>query len=237
MDKNSIGTDATIHEHISKIQERSYVVKFASGRFCPTYLGLFVHKYMDSLGDQASLTKAEFRAGLEKELTNTAHGKLDKKILLQRYLDIFQSKFMIAASNAGLLKALITEVEGQTPNLLNPAIQEGAIVPKSKKDPPPTAFEPTHTTLHNGVLPQDGELRCSCGLITTPNIVRGGKNKGKEYRTCSKAYKKCKFFEWVEDTGKRTTYRVNRTSTEPGRRKKPQQEASKKYTKSKKQRQ
>lgn len=38
MDKNGIGTDATIAEHISKIQERHYVV-MEGGEFKPTTLG------------------------------------------------------------------------------------------------------------------------------------------------------------------------------------------------------
>ena len=38
MDKNGIGTDATIHEHIKTIQDRSYVVKQGS-IFKPTVRG------------------------------------------------------------------------------------------------------------------------------------------------------------------------------------------------------
>lgn len=38
MDKNGIGTDATIAEHIAKIQERHYVV-MEGGEFKPTTLG------------------------------------------------------------------------------------------------------------------------------------------------------------------------------------------------------
>lgn len=38
MDKHGIGTDATIAEHIAKIQERQYVL-FENGEFRPTTLG------------------------------------------------------------------------------------------------------------------------------------------------------------------------------------------------------
>ena len=41
MDKNGIGTDATIHEHINKIQERDYAVKKLN-RFQPTPIGNFI---------------------------------------------------------------------------------------------------------------------------------------------------------------------------------------------------
>jgi DNA topoisomerase-3 len=39
MDKNGIGTDATIATHISTIQTREYVIKDQHNRFIPTKLG------------------------------------------------------------------------------------------------------------------------------------------------------------------------------------------------------
>ena len=39
MDKNGIGTDSTIHEHIKKIQDRNYAVK-VGGRIKPTEIGI-----------------------------------------------------------------------------------------------------------------------------------------------------------------------------------------------------
>ena len=38
MDKNGIGTDATIHEHIKKVTDRGYVIK-SGNMFIPTSLG------------------------------------------------------------------------------------------------------------------------------------------------------------------------------------------------------
>ena len=40
MDRNGIGTDATIAGHIKTIQQREYALKNASGQFVPTKLGL-----------------------------------------------------------------------------------------------------------------------------------------------------------------------------------------------------
>lgn len=40
MDKNGIGTDATIHEHIRIIQERGYAEMTRSRHLKPTKLGL-----------------------------------------------------------------------------------------------------------------------------------------------------------------------------------------------------
>ena len=40
MDRNGIGTDATIAQHIATIQEREYAVKDAQQKFLPTKLGI-----------------------------------------------------------------------------------------------------------------------------------------------------------------------------------------------------
>ena len=40
MDKEGIGTDATISEHIATILKRNYAEKNAAGRFTPTNIGL-----------------------------------------------------------------------------------------------------------------------------------------------------------------------------------------------------
>jgi len=40
MDRNGIGTDATIAQHITTIQERSYATKDGTQKFLPTKLGI-----------------------------------------------------------------------------------------------------------------------------------------------------------------------------------------------------
>ncbi len=40
MDRNGIGTDATIATHITTIQERNYAEKNAAQKFSPTKLGI-----------------------------------------------------------------------------------------------------------------------------------------------------------------------------------------------------
>jgi DNA topoisomerase III len=40
MDRNGIGTDATIAAHIKTIQQREYALKNGAGQFVPTKLGL-----------------------------------------------------------------------------------------------------------------------------------------------------------------------------------------------------
>lgn len=40
MDRNGIGTDATIASHITTIQDRSYSIKDGQQKFTPTQLGI-----------------------------------------------------------------------------------------------------------------------------------------------------------------------------------------------------
>ena len=60
MDRNGIGTDATIAEHIQKIQEREYVVKEGI-YFSPTTLGLALVEGYDEIGFDRSLAKPALR--------------------------------------------------------------------------------------------------------------------------------------------------------------------------------
>lgn len=58
-----LGTDATIHEHIKKIQEREYAFKRSSdGRFEPTPLGIALVEGYDDIGIDFSLTRPQLRA-------------------------------------------------------------------------------------------------------------------------------------------------------------------------------
>jgi DNA topoisomerase III len=51
MDKNGIGTDATIHQHIEKILERGYAVKLSKTKlFSPTYVGNFLLEAYKEIG-------------------------------------------------------------------------------------------------------------------------------------------------------------------------------------------
>jgi DNA topoisomerase-3 len=61
MDKNGIGTDATIHEHINKILEREYIIK--EGTFLkPSALGCALVEAYDTMSFDASLAKPFLRA-------------------------------------------------------------------------------------------------------------------------------------------------------------------------------
>lgn len=91
MDKNGIGTDATIHEHIQTIQDREYAIKVGT-EFKPTPLGISLVEMHQELG--LKLHKPFLRAQMEKDMTQIAEGKRIKaemlKTALQDMLKLFK---------------------------------------------------------------------------------------------------------------------------------------------------
>jgi DNA topoisomerase-3 len=74
MDKNQIGTDATIHEHIKTIQDRKYAKKQGGIYFYPTELGLALVETYERLGHD--LPKPDLRAKMERMMNEIAKGNL-----------------------------------------------------------------------------------------------------------------------------------------------------------------
>lgn len=73
MDKNGIGTDATIHQHIEKILERGYAVKMPKTKlFSPTYVGNFLLDAYWEIG--LSLHDPSLRAWMESDMKSVAEG-------------------------------------------------------------------------------------------------------------------------------------------------------------------
>ncbi len=70
MDKNGIGTDATIAEHIAKIVEREYVLERQEGRtkyLYPSSLGIGLVEGYNAIGFDRSLTKPHLRREVRLE--------------------------------------------------------------------------------------------------------------------------------------------------------------------------
>ena len=83
MDKEGIGTDATIAEHIAIIQKRNYAEKNDAGRFAPTKIGVALvetwnrewsvtPRYMQL---KYPLFKPYLRAHMERECSDICSGK------------------------------------------------------------------------------------------------------------------------------------------------------------------
>lgn len=98
MDRNGIGTDATIAEHIKTIQERGYAEKIQGTFFNPTSLGLALVESYENMGIE--LAKPKLRAEMEKNMKEIVQGRKNKEqvvresvqAMLQVYLQINAQK-------------------------------------------------------------------------------------------------------------------------------------------------
>ncbi|KAL9183480.1 hypothetical protein ACHAXT_004336 [Thalassiosira profunda] len=92
MDRNGIGTDATIAQHITTILDRNYAEKDGSQRFHPTKLGIALVEGYNSMGYQ--LNKPDLRREMEAECSAVAAGRKSKDAVLgpvlAKMLDCFK---------------------------------------------------------------------------------------------------------------------------------------------------
>lgn len=93
MDKNGIGTDATIHEHIQKIIVRKYAIKGRDSRFVPTRLGVALVEAFDQLGLDLSLTQPKIRAKLERDLSSVCSGQLTKMQVINESKEMYKKVY------------------------------------------------------------------------------------------------------------------------------------------------
>ena len=98
MDRNGIGTDATIAQHISTIQEREYARKDGNQRFLPTPLGIALVEGYNSMGYQ--LNKPDLRREVEAECNQVAAGQKTKDDILIPILAKMKAIFERAVSEA-----------------------------------------------------------------------------------------------------------------------------------------
>ncbi|KAJ3019063.1 UNVERIFIED_CONTAM: DNA topoisomerase [Siphonaria sp. JEL0065] len=99
MEESSIGTDATIHEHIKKIQEREYVNKDGD-KFMPTPLGMGLVLGYRNMEMRVSLSKPYLRSQLEVNIKRIFEGARTKEDVLAE--DILHYKNAYREANTGI---------------------------------------------------------------------------------------------------------------------------------------
>lgn len=105
MDRNGIGTDATIAQHIATIQERDYAKKDHSMRFLPTKLGIALIEAYNSMGYQ--LNKPDLRRETEAECNDIAAGRKSKDQVMASLLAKMKECFELATQEATKLDEAI----------------------------------------------------------------------------------------------------------------------------------
>lgn len=90
MDQEGIGTDATIAEHISKIQSRGYCQKVGNV-FYPCQMGLALVLGYEAMG--FDFAKPTLRANMERSMNQVSAGEVDWKRERVRYINEYQDAF------------------------------------------------------------------------------------------------------------------------------------------------
>jgi len=112
MEKNGIGTDASIPTHINNIIERQYVHVVDPGRqLVPTALGLALVKGYCSIDPE--LVLPSIRQNIEKSCDLIAKGKAEFATVLNHVLSMFKKKFTFFRLNIQTMERLL-EVMLQT---------------------------------------------------------------------------------------------------------------------------
>lgn len=91
MEKNGIGTDASIPVHINNICERNYVQVQAGRKLVPTSLGITLIRGYQCIDPDLCLP--DIRSFIEQQITLVAKGQMDHFRVVQHVLQQFKQKF------------------------------------------------------------------------------------------------------------------------------------------------
>ena len=91
MEKNHIGTDASMSTHIDNIVRRGYVNVDNDRRLIPTKLGIALIESLESIDSEIVLPKN--RANIEKFVKNLSDGKDNYENVLNYALDFYKNKY------------------------------------------------------------------------------------------------------------------------------------------------
>ncbi|CAX42976.1 DNA topoisomerase III, putative [Candida dubliniensis CD36] len=101
MDANGIGTDATIAEHIHKIENRGYIAKSKKGKnefIVPSLLGMGLIDGLDKMEfEDISLSKPFLRKSLERSLEEIATGSRSKVDVLNTTISVYLDAFGVCS--------------------------------------------------------------------------------------------------------------------------------------------
>ncbi|KZO95763.1 prokaryotic type I DNA topoisomerase [Calocera viscosa TUFC12733] len=99
MDKNGIGTDATIAQHIQTIIDREYVMARPEGAvkyLVPSTLGIGLVEGYNRIGLDRSLSKPQLRRETEQRMVDICEGRSTKNDMLFQSIDQYREVFLRA---------------------------------------------------------------------------------------------------------------------------------------------
>ncbi|KAI4291810.1 DNA topoisomerase III [Pancytospora philotis] len=199
MDKHGIGTDATIHEHIQKIQTRDYARKERL-RFVPTQLGVSLIKAYVEL--DLNVNEPTLRKNLEANLGLVCAGRKDKQQLVAEEIALYRRIYKKMEGGAELLKRILREAgDGRAPggsrgggvSASGPAARPSGKKPgaaSSLAAPKPAPPEGKENA------PAATGVRCNCGQEAKAFETKKKTNSGRQFYCCAYFPKQCDFFQW-----------------------------------------
>lgn len=121
MEKNGIGTDASMATHIHNIIERNYAEVFSKmRRIRPTSLGTALLRGYKDIDNE--LVSPELRSNIEKNVELIAKGERDFQTVLSSVLGIFRQKFLYFRDNIGKLEHHFSGIYGTFQDALKTGI-------------------------------------------------------------------------------------------------------------------
>lgn len=118
MDKNGIGTDATIAQHIKTIVERKYV-KRDGQLLTPTTLGIALASAYEALG-LLSLLQPQLRAQMELAMCDIANGAATKEQVVGAAVKLYEQIFSRLQSRSGAFLEELKKYLGSTADTSSP---------------------------------------------------------------------------------------------------------------------
>ncbi|KAJ3568007.1 hypothetical protein NP233_g5996 [Leucocoprinus birnbaumii] len=104
MDKNGIGTDATIAQHIQNIIDREYVIERMEGQtkyLVPSTLGVALVEGYDKIGLDRSVSKPQLRRETERRMVQVCQRSVTKQDMLWQSLQQYKEMFRHVKDNWG----------------------------------------------------------------------------------------------------------------------------------------
>lgn len=228
MDKNGIGTDATIAEHIHKILSRNYVYKTGT-YFIATGLGYGLICGYEEIGLE-NFTKPLLRSELEKNLKKICENKIQKDPVVAQEIETYIKYYDIIEGNLNILRGKVEEWVSirEAPNKENMdgikrhkdeiGLSKGNTrgnrnspsedLIKLHKKYPNLKGEKNESTNNKKdfksiqkTTVKNENILCGCKVNVKRNKVsKNNENKGREFICCENFPEGCGFFEWVEET-------------------------------------
>ncbi|KAF9585923.1 DNA topoisomerase [Lunasporangiospora selenospora] len=225
MDKNGIGTDATIAEHIKVITQREYVVRSKREKeyvFTPSTLGIALVEGYDNIGLEMSLSKPLLRSQLESNLKLICEGTKSKEEVVQEAIEMYRNVFEIINRDKRVLEQSLEHYLGGPPP---------DMPPQPPRAPPPRPLtEPSGGSSNNHESTNYGSrtfsnnnssnrfdsnsggqfsastnrtlITCLCEgnpPAVERRVVKEGENQGRLFHICAKPREKqCSFFKFSD---------------------------------------